>query len=136
MEPKPKLITLKTIVDSRGELSFIENSPALPFRIERIFYMHSVPPTAQRGGHALKTCEQLLIPVCGCFTVTLNNGIKKSVFKLGSPRQGLYIPPLVWRELHDFTPEAVCLTVASQKYSESDYYRKYQDFVDAENSLP
>lgn len=123
-----KLIDFPKISDSRGDLSFIENSHHIPFEIKRVFYLYNLIPTKPRGSHAHKKTEQVLISLYGQFEVSLNDGISKKTFSLNTPSQGLYIPPLIWNDLNHFSEKAICLVLASEYYDEKDYYRNYEEF--------
>lgn len=124
----PRLIELPHIHDGRGSLSFIESSVHIPFDITRIYYLYGVPDTKVRGAHAHKNLKQLIIPISGSFDIELDDGSSKNTFHLNRPDQGLYICPMIWRDLSNFTADAVCLVLASEKYDESDYIRDYDDF--------
>lgn len=124
-----RLIELPKISDPRGNLTFIENQKHIPFDIKRVFFLYDVPGGENRAGHALKTCYQFLIAASGSFDVTLDDGKNKQKYHLNRSYQGLYIPPLVWREIDDFSSGSVCMVLASEFYSEADYYRKYDEFL-------
>ena len=119
------------ISDPRGNLTFIEGERHVPFAIRRVFYLYDVPAGADRGGHALRTCQQVLIAVAGSFTVRLDNGLERSEIRLSLPYQGLLIPPMVWREMDDFSSGAVCLVLASEGFNAADYYREYPEYLQA-----
>ena len=123
-----KLIELPRVNDVRGSLSFIESNTHIPFNIARIYYLYSVPDTKVRGAHAHKQLQQLIIPISGSFDIQVDDGVSKTKFHLNRPNQGLYICPMIWRDLSNFTADAVCLVLASEKYDESDYIRDYADF--------
>ncbi len=123
-----RIIYLPKIEDPRGNLTFIESNHHVPFALERVFYLYDVPGGADRAGHALKTCQQFLIAMSGSFDVTLDDGVQRGVFHLNRSYYGLYIPPMIWREIDNFSSGAVCLVLASQRYSEDDYYREYDEF--------
>jgi glyoxylate utilization-related uncharacterized protein len=125
------LVELPKITDPRGNLTFIESSRHIPFSIARVFYLYDVPGGANRAGHALRTCEQFLIAMSGSFDVTLDDGVSKKVFQLNRSYYGLYIPPMIWREIDNFSSGAVCLALASHGYDENDYYREYVAFLKA-----
>lgn len=125
----PKLIQLPTLSDHRGGLAFIEGNTHIPFDIKRVYYLYDVPPNRERGAHGHKELEQILISLNGSFEVHLDNGSDKKFFLLSNPGIGLYVPKMMWRDLKYFTPGSVCLVLASQVYSEDDYYRNYQDFL-------
>ena len=96
-----------------------------------MFYLYDVPGGADRGGHALKKCHQFLIAMSGSFDVILDDGTDKKRIQLNRSYHGLHIPPLIWREMDNFSSGAVCLALASENYSESDYYRDYAGFLQA-----
>lgn len=126
---KCKYITLSTVTDPRGSLSFVEAGVHVPFEIRRIYYLYDVPDGEGRGAHAHKELQQLIIAVSGSFDVTLDDGREKKKFTLDSPNKGLYVCPMIWRDLSRFSSDAVCLVLASDRYAESDYYRNYVDFL-------
>lgn len=126
-----KTIELKRITDPRGNLTFIEGSCHIPFNIKRVFYLYDVPGGADRGGHALKTCHQFLIAMSGSFDVIVYDGKDKQRFHLNRSYYGLHLPPMIWREMDNFSSGSVCLSLASECYDENDYYREYQDFLRA-----
>lgn len=128
---KCKLVKLPKIYDSRGNLSFIEGNNHIPFSIARIYYLYDVPSGSERGGHAHKNLQQLIIPISGAFSIELDDGHSTKTFHLINPCEGLYIPRLIWRVLSNFSSNAVCLVLASECYSEPDYYRDYDQFVKA-----
>lgn len=130
-----RLIQLPKITDPRGNLTFLEGENHIPFAIKRVFYLYDVPGGEARAGHALKTCDQFLIAMSGSFDVIADDGRTKQRWHLNRSYQGLYIPPLVWRELDNFSSGAVCLALASALFDERDYYREYLDFFDAVRQL-
>jgi len=129
--PACRVINLPKLSDPRGNLSFVEGENHVPFTIKRVFYLYDVPVGGNRGGHALKQCHQLLIACSGSFRVTLTDGCERREVHLSRPDQGLLIPPLIWREMDDFSSGAVCLVLASAKYDAADYYREYPDYLTA-----
>lgn len=126
-----KLIDLPKINDPRGNLTFLESERHLPFEFKRIFYLYDVPGGAVRAGHALKTCSQFLIAVSGSFDVVLDDGINKQRYHLNRSYYGLYIQPLIWREIENFSSGSVCMVLASEYYNELAYYREYEAFLQA-----
>jgi glyoxylate utilization-related uncharacterized protein len=127
----PSIIQLPKISDYRGNLTFIENENHIPFNIKRVYYLYDVPGGADRGGHGHKKLEQLIIAISGSFDVVLDNGFSKEKFQLNRSYFGLYIPPMTWRDLDNFSSGSVCLVLASEKYDESDYFRNYEHFIEA-----
>lgn len=125
---EPQIIELPKISDVRGNLSFIEGLKHVPFDIERIYYLYDVPGGADRGSHAHKNLEQLIIAISGSFDVLLDDGKGRHHFQLNRPFQGLYIPPMTWRYLNNFSSGSVCLVLASLQFNESDYIRNYSEF--------
>jgi hypothetical protein len=134
MIEKCKLIDLPKITDPRGNLTFIEGERHVPFDIKRVFYLYDVPGGANRAGHALKACHQFLIAMSGSFDVILDDGSSKKRIHLNRSYYGLHIPPLIWREIDNFSSGAVCLALASESYNEQDYYRKYEHYLAAVKS--
>lgn len=125
------IIELPKITDPRGNLTFIEGDRHVPFSISRVFYLYDVPGGTNRAGHALKICEQFLIAISGSFDVTLDDGVNKKVFHLNRSYYGLYVSPMIWREIDNFSSGAVCLVLASRAYDENDYHREYDAFLKA-----
>lgn len=126
-----QIIELPKITDPRGNLTFVEENKHIPYEIRRVFFLYDVPGGESRAGHALKTCNQLLIAASGSFDVTLDDGTEKKVFQLNRSYYGLHIPPLVWREIDNFSSGSVCMVLASEFYSETDYLREYDEFIKA-----
>ncbi len=126
-----RLIELPKIHDQRGNLTFIESSRHLPFDIKRVYYIYDVPGGAIRAAHGHKALHQLMIAISGSFDVTLDDGAEKKKYHLNRSYFGVYIPPMMWRDLDNFSSGAVCMVLASDYFDESDYYRNYDDFVKA-----
>lgn len=131
-----KLIQLPKIEDQRGNLTFVESSNHIPFDIKRVYYLYDVPGGSSRAAHGHKKLHQLMIAMSGSFDVTLDDGHQKKTFQLNRSYYGLYIPPMMWRDLDNFSSGAVCMVLASDFYSEEDYYRNYDDFIAAARSMP
>lgn len=115
--------------DRKGNLSVVENGKTLPFDVKRVYYLYDVPGGENRGSHAHRKLEQLIVAASGSFRVTLDDGNVKRSFVLNRPYQGLYVKPGMWRDLEDFSSGAVCLVLASEPYNPNDYIRDYNDFV-------
>jgi len=124
-----KIIDLPKIQDSRGNLTFVESNDQIPFAIKRVYYLYDVPGGSERGGHAHKELHQLIIAMSGSFDVLLDDGKFQKKVHLCRSYYGLYVCPLIWRELDNFSTGSVCMVLASNKYSETDYYRDYSDFL-------
>jgi hypothetical protein len=129
-----EIIELPKIADPRGNLTFVEGNRHVPFEIKRVFYLYDVPGGESRAGHALKVSHQFLIAMTGSFDVVVDNGKKKQRYHLNRSYRGLYLPPLMWREIDNFSSGSVCAVLASQPYSESEYYRSYEEFLAAVES--
>jgi len=124
-----KIIDLPKIADPRGNLTFIEGGRHVPFEIQRVYYLYDTPGGAERGGHAHKGLHQLIIAMSGSFDVILDDGKRRQRFHLNRSYYGLYVCPMIWRELDNFSSGSVCMVLASNFYDEADYYRDYQDFL-------
>jgi hypothetical protein len=124
-----RLIALPKISEARGNLTFIESGRHVPFDCKRIYYTYDVPGGSDRGAHAHRQLHQCLIAVSGSFDVVLDDGSEKKRFHLNRPDTGLYVCPMVWRELDGFSSGSVCLVLASEFYDADDYYREYDVFL-------
>lgn len=113
----------------KGDISVVENGKEVPFDVKRIYYLYDVPGGADRGGHAHKELYQLIVAASGAFTVVLDDGTHQKAFTLNRPYQGLLVKPGIWRTLTDFSSGSICMVLASEKYSESDYIRSYDSFI-------
>jgi hypothetical protein len=121
-----QIIQLSKISDQRGNLTFIEGGQHVPFAIERVYYLYDVPGGSERGGHAHKALQQLIVAMSGSFDVELDDGNMKKRFHLNRAYFGLYVCPMIWRVLDNFSSGAVCMVLASNRYEASDYYRDYE----------
>jgi dTDP-4-dehydrorhamnose 3,5-epimerase-like enzyme len=130
--PGCRIIELPRITDPRGNLTVIEGHGHAPFDVQRVYYLYDVPGGEFRGGHAHRELEQLIIAAAGSFDVIVDDGTHVGRFALNRSYYGLYLPPMVWHELDNFSSGSVALSLASHKYDESDYYRDYDDFVRAQ----
>lgn len=124
-----RLLNFKVHGDERGNLIALEQAKEIPFNIQRIYYIYGTQPGIVRGKHAHKALEQVLVCVHGKCKILLDDGHEKKEVLLDSPDRGLYIPNNVWREMYDFSDEAVLLVIASKKYDEADYIRDYKEFL-------
>ena len=126
-----RIIDLPKINDPRGNLTFIEGGRHVPFEIKRVYYLYDVPGGAERGGHAHKGLHEFIVAMSGSFDVVLNDGNQQKRFHLNRSYNGMYVCPMIWRELDNFSSGSVCMVLASSVYDESDYYRNYDEFVRA-----
>jgi hypothetical protein len=123
------LIRLKKIKNRAGNLSTIEDSKDIPFKVKRVFYIYDIPGGENRGAHAHEKCHQFLIAGSGSFTVELMDGRNKKKVVLNRPYFGLHIPPGIWAAETEFSSGAICLALTSENYDENDYIRDYKDFL-------
>jgi hypothetical protein len=123
-----RIIQLPKIEDVRGNLTFIEENRHIPFEIKRVYYLYDVPGGESRGGHAHKQLHQFIIAANGSFDVILDGGSSQERYHLNRSYYGLYIPPMVWRELDNFSSGSVCLVLVSDYFDEADYIREYDVF--------
>lgn len=124
-----RVVELPKITDPRGNLTFIEADRHVPFDIRRVYYLYDVPGGAERGGHAHKGLHQLIVAMSGSFDVVLDDGHQKKRFHLNRSYYGLYVCPMIWRELDNFSSGSVCMVLASNLYDEEDYYRDYDTYM-------
>jgi dTDP-4-dehydrorhamnose 3,5-epimerase-like enzyme len=117
------------IHDPRGNLTFIESNRQVPFEIKRVYYLYDVPGGATRAGHAHKALQQVLIAISGSFDVLLDDGKNQKTIHMNRSYSGLYILPLTWRVIDNFSSGAVCLSIVSDFYNEEDYIRDYSEFL-------
>ena len=115
--------------DSRGQLVALEEFKDIPFQIRRVYYMYDTGAGVVRGRHAHRSLEQILICIHGSCKILLDNGYEKKVVPLERPYEGLYVANDMWREMYDFSPDAVLLVLASELYDEKDYIRDYDEFL-------
>jgi hypothetical protein len=126
-----RVIDLPKIHDPRGNLTFIEGGEHIPFDVKRVFYVYDVPGGSDRGGHANVELHQLIIAMSGSFDITLDDGKDKQKFHLARSYYGLYVPPMIWREIDNFSSGSVMLVLTSNKFKDDVYYREYDDFMRA-----
>lgn len=130
-----RIIELPKIMDNRGNLTFIENARHIPFSFKRVYYLYDVPGGSSRGAHAMKTCHKFIIAVSGSFDVVLSDNTGQKRYSLNRSYYGLYLPPLVWRELDNFSSGSVALVLTSELYDEHDYHRDYDEFIQAVRNI-
>ena len=123
------VVQLPKIHDLRGNLTFVEEAEHLPFEIRRAYWIYAVPGGETRGGHAYHELHEMIIALSGSFEVVLDDGRVRNTVLLNRSYMGLYVPNMIWRELVNFSTNAVCLILASNRYSESDYLRHYSEFL-------
>lgn len=123
-----RIIELPKIMDPRGNLTFVEGGRHIPFAIHRAFWIYDVPGGEMRGSHAYRRNREIIIAVSGSFDVEVDNGNSATRCQLNRSYYGLYLPPLHWRSLVNFSTNSICLILASENYDESDYLRDYDEF--------
>ena len=123
------IINLPKIQDPRGNLTFIEGNNHIPFDIRRIYYLYDVPGGSERGGHAHLALHQFVIAMSGSFDIVLKDGFEVKRVHLNRSYMGLYLPPMIWRELGNFSSGSVSMVLASEVYEESDYLRDYSEYM-------
>jgi hypothetical protein len=129
-----KVLLLPKIADPRGNLTFIEGERHVPFPIRRVYYLYDVPGGAERGGHAHKDLHQLIIAMSGSFDVVLDDGAERRRIHLNRSYSGLYVCPMIWRAIDNFSSGSVCMVLASSRYAEDDYFRDYEQFLNARSN--
>lgn len=125
-----RIIELPKFLDARGNLSFAENFSQIPFEIKRTYWLYDVPGGIARGGHAEINNEELVIALSGAFDIVVDDGKEQKIFTLNRSYYGLYIPKGLWREIKEFSTNAVALEFGSISYDVNDYIRDYDAFLD------
>lgn len=122
-------LTFSVHGDKRGQLVALEEIKDIPFKIKRVYYMYDTKEGVIRGFHAHKNLQQILVCIHGSCKIRLDDGKEKKVIPLERPYEGLYVSNNMWREMFDFSPDAVLMVLASELYDESDYIRDYDEFL-------
>lgn len=123
-------IELPNLGDHRGSLVVAEANRNVPFSIQRLYYIFGAQPDVPRGFHAHKELQQIAFCIQGSCKILMNNGKEKQEVLIGQPNKGLFIPPMVWHEMHGFSEDCILLVLASDHYDESDYIRNYDHFLE------
>ncbi len=125
----PQIIQLPKFLDSRGNLSFVEQENHIPFAIRRTYWLYDVPGGESRGGHAYKENQEFIVALSGSFDVVLDDGCNKITFTLNRSYYGLYVPKGLWREMGNFSTNSLALVLSSTEYDANDYIRDYDEFL-------
>jgi len=128
-----KIVSLSKVHNDAGNITVLESNKNIPFDIKRIYYLYDVPMGAERGGHSHYNLQQYVVAASGSFIFVLDDGENRTEIFLNHPNKALHIKPGIWREIKDFSSGSICLVLASEAYSEEDYIREYQDFLNYRN---
>lgn len=129
----PQIIQLPKFLDSRGNLSFVEQENHIPFIIRRTYWLYDVPGGECRGGHAYRENQEFIVALSGSFDVVLDDGKEKKTFTLNRSYYGLYVPKGLWREMENFSTNSLAMILSSTDYNASDYIRDYDEFINLKN---
>ncbi|MDQ3790639.1 MAG: FdtA/QdtA family cupin domain-containing protein [Actinomycetota bacterium] len=124
-----RMVELTEHRDPRGSLTVVESGKEIDFVVKRAYYIHHVPDGAERGAHGHRRLRQLIVAVHGSFEVIVDDGYARSSFLLDDPSRGLYVGPMVWRDMVNFAPGTVGLWLVSETYDADEYYRDYDEFL-------
>lgn len=130
---EPRIIQLPKFLDTRGNLSFVEQANHIPFEIKRTYWLYDVPGGENRGGHAYKENQEFIVALSGSFDVVLDDGKNKSTFTLNRSYYGLYVPKGLWREMENFSTNSLAMILSSTNYDANDYIRDYNFFLKMKN---
>lgn len=123
-----KKLELPRIEDERGNLTFLESNNHIPFKIKRSYWIYDVPGGQQRGGHAFKKQEEVIIALSGSFDIIINDGINSKKISLNRSYYGVYVPNGLWRNMENFSTNSCALVLSSTEYDETDYVRDFETF--------
>lgn len=129
LQEKCKIIMFNDLGDERGKLVVIEGNESIPFEIKRVFYIYGSDHNVVRGKHANKKSEFVLVNVSGESKVRITDGVEELVVLLDKPMMGIYIPPMVWKDMFDFSIDSILLVLASTHYDDSEYIRDFQEYL-------
>ena len=129
MKNNPRIIQLPKFLDTRGNLSFVEQEKHIPFVIRRTYWLYDVPGGECRGGHAYRENQEFIVALSGSFDVILDDGTEKKTFTLNRSYYGLYVPKGLWREMENFSTNSLAMILSSTDYDANDYVRDYDEFL-------
>ena len=130
MIDKCLMLDFNSYVDDRGSLVFSDTSPIIPFEIRRFYFLYNVPADKTRGKHAHRALQQVFLCLSGSVEILLDDGNRRKKVILDNAEKGLYVCPMIWRELKNFTHDAICMVFASEKFDEDDYIRDEKEFFE------
>lgn len=123
-----RMLELPRIERPQGNLTPVEGENDVPFELARVYYFYDIPGGEARGGHAHVELKQVIVAVMGSFDVVLDDGSERRTFRLERAYHGLYVPPMIWRELEGFSSGGIGVVLASRPFAEEDYIRDYETF--------
>lgn len=123
------VISFKELGDERGNLIVIEGNQDIPFEIKRVFYMYGSDATVVRGQHANRKSTFILVNVCGTSKVRITDGVSEEIINLDKPRTGVLIPPMIWKDMYDFSKDSVLLVISDEHYDGTEYIRNYEEYL-------
>lgn len=129
LQEKCPVLQFADLGDERGKLVVIEGSRAIPFDIQRVFYIYESDPFVVRGQHANRESEFVLINVAGQSKVKISDGTESFIVELNKPMMGIYIPKMIWKDMYDFSSDSVLLVLASTHYDEKEYIRDFDEYM-------
>lgn len=135
LQEKCKVLSFADLGDERGKLVVIEGGMAVPFDIQRVFYIYGSDETVVRGQHANRESEFVLINVAGTSKVRITDGKEEFIVELNKPRMGVYIPKMIWKDMYDFSSDSVLLVLASTHYDGKEYIRDYDEYLSLMENL-
>lgn len=124
-----RIIEFPIIKDPRGNLTFVQHDDQIPFEIKRVFWTYDVPGGFNRGGHAYRSQDEIIVALSGAFDVVVNFGDRNEVFSLRRSYYGLYVPARTWRHMENFSTNSLALHLSSSEFDESDYVRHFEDYL-------
>ena len=136
LQEKCPIIYFNDLGDERGKLVVIEGNESIPFEIKRVFYIYGSDDTVVRGQHANRESEFVLVNVAGRSKVRITDGSEEIVVELNKPMMGVYIPPMIWKDMYDFSPDSVLLVLASTHYDGNEYIRDYDTYIQESRKDP
>jgi mannose-6-phosphate isomerase-like protein (cupin superfamily) len=130
-----RLIDLVTFSDLRGNLTVVQSDEDIPFSIARIFYIYGSPRDCERGAHAHRQAKQVFIAVSGSFSLHVTNVHDSRTYAMKEPNRAVYVPPMIWARVHNFSSDGVCLVLTNTGYDPADYIRDWDEYVSAFQKL-